>query len=120
MWISLLSMLAMGGMFLYMVRRARYAAAKKMALIPMGACAAEILCMGMLTPSLFPVLTVVLVALRLLILGCCVGAMRQDAALVRRHSRRVQAARRRAATCAVPVPGTDGARRSGDTCPHCA
>ena len=88
MWLSLASIAAMAIMFLYMVNKARFASTRRLALIPMAACGMEILAAGMLTPGLFPLLTAALVCLRAVILGCCVAAMRRDAAMARVRARR--------------------------------
>lgn len=99
MLLSTVHVLVMGGLFFYMVRRARYAAARRMALIPLAVCGVEMLASGLLSASLVPALTVLLCGLRGVIVLCCVAAMRRDAALARR---RRSAQRRAMAT--VPVP----------------
>ncbi|HIW74621.1 MAG TPA: hypothetical protein H9684_09875 [Firmicutes bacterium] len=118
MLLSLCSILAMTGMFLYMFNKAALARTRRMALLPLLCAVIEGIAAGALTPALFPALTAVLVALRLVILLCCAGAMRQDAAAVRRRAR---ALRRRAAAeraesivtlpVARPVPMTAEVRR---------
>ena len=88
MWLSIMSVIVMGAMFLYMVNKAKFAVTRRMALIPLGACVMEALATGLLTPLAFPILTLVLVTLRLIILTCCVGAIRQDAVMARNRVRR--------------------------------
>ena len=87
MILSLCSIAAMAGMFLYMFNKAKFARTRRMALLPLAGAVMEGIAAGALTPGLFPVLTAVLVVLRLTILLCCAGAMRQDAAMARRRSR---------------------------------
>ena len=115
MILSLCSILAMTGMFLYMFNKAVLTSTRKMALLPLlcavieGGAAGAVhgsLAAGALTPSLFPGLTAVLVVLRLAILLCCAGAMRRDAAAARRRerNRRRRAAEQRAeAMVTLPV-----------------
>ncbi len=106
MILSLCSILAMTGMFLYMFNKAVLTSTRKMALLPLLCAVIEGLAAGALTPSLFPGLTAVLVVLRLAILLCCAGAMRRDAAAARRRerNRRRRAAEQRAeAMVTLPV-----------------
>lgn len=94
MILSIVSVIAMGVMFVYMINKAQFARTRRMAFLPMACCGMEILATGILHPASFPALTVLLVALRLVILGCCIGAMHQDAVMVkRREIKRLKLAR---------------------------
>lgn len=97
MVLSLINVLLMGGMFVYMVARARFVTARRMALIPLGVCVVEMLMFGLFSVTLFPALTAVLTVLRAVIFGCCVQAMRRDARLCRAQARRRREAQRAAA-----------------------
>ncbi len=106
MILSLCSIVAMTGMFLYMFNKAVRISTRRMALLPLVCAVMEGIAAGALTPSLFPVLTAVLVVLRLAILLCCFGAMRQDAAVARRRARirrRKAAAERAESIVTLPV-----------------
>lgn len=92
MVLSLINILVMGAMFVYMVARAHFATARRMALIPLGVCVVEMVMFGALSVTLFPALTLLLTALRAVILLCCVQAMRRDARLCRAQARRQRAA----------------------------
>ncbi len=95
MVLSLISIAAMGGMFLYMWSRAKFAATRRVALVPLMTCGVEMFAAGLLSVTTFPVLTAVLVLLRLVILGCCVGAMHHDKVMAcRRETRKQQFVRR--------------------------
>ena len=93
MVLSMISAVLMGGMFLVMINKAKFARTRRMALIPLACAGMELLLTGVLTPGLFPVMTGVLIFLRVTILVCCVGALRQDTAMVKRRSRRLAALR---------------------------
>lgn len=92
MSISIISLLAMTGMFLWMFRRAKFASTRRMALLPLCCAGMEVMAAGMLTPGLFPLLTFLLIFLRITILLCCVGAMKRDAAMAVHRARRLRAA----------------------------
>lgn len=104
MILSLCSILAMTGMFLYMFNKAVLTSTRKMALLPLLCAVIEGLAAGALTPSLFPGLTAVLVVLRLAILLCCAGAMRRDAAAARRRERNRRRAAEQRAEAMVTLP----------------
>ena len=78
MLMSLLSIVLMVVTALYMLSKAHFAKTRRMAFIPLGCAAVEMLAAGMLTAGLFPVLTAVLILLRAVILVCCWFALRQD------------------------------------------
>ncbi len=98
MLLSIFTVVLMAGMFLWMINRAKLGRTRRMALIPLACAVIELLCAGVLTPSLFPVLTAVLVALRLIILACCIGALKADAA---QAARRARSMRKKRAAMAV-------------------
>ena len=124
MILSLCSIAAMAGLFLYMFNKAKFARTRRMALLPLAGGVMEGIAAGALTPGLFPVLTAVLVVLRLTILLCCAGAMRQDAAMACRRSRirrRMAAEMARESIVTLPVareiPSAGQSRRAAG---HCA
>lgn len=105
MLMSLFNVMVMGALFVYMVSKAKYATARRMALIPLCVCGVEMLVFGLLQAELFPALTAVLAVLRLVIALCCVKAMRRDAAIARQRARRARQQRREALhPVAMPVP----------------
>lgn len=124
MLLSLCSIVAMAGMFLYMFHKAKFARTRRMALLPLAGAVMEGIAAGALTPGLFPVLTAVLVILRLAILLCCAGALRQDAAMARRRSRirrRMAAEMAKEAIVTLPVArelpsAGQGRRRAAGRC----
>ena len=108
LWSSL-NVVAMTILFVYMVNRAKCAETRKLALVPLATAAVELLTAGLLRPGLYPALTAVLIAMRLVIIGCCVAALRRDATMARNRARRRARARRIAAVEAprlrvVPKP----------------
>lgn len=117
MILSIISVIAMGVMFVYMINKAKFARTRRMAFLPMACCGMEILATGILHPASFPLLTILLVSLRLVILGCCIGAMHQDAIMVRRReTNRMRSARMvRDNVTAFPVPPRELPRRR-NTC----
>lgn len=80
---NLLFALLMAGMFLYMLCRSKMSETRAFLWLPAGACLVELLTVGMLSVTHFPVLTAVLVVLRLSLFGLCVVVMKRDAALAR-------------------------------------
>lgn len=126
MVVSILSIAAMGGMFVYMWCKAKFGVTRRVALVPLMTCGVEMLAAGLLSAITFPALTAILVALRLVILGCCVGAMHHDKVLAnRRETRRQQFQRQlrcaQHTLTAVPsrrqAPRAGGALRRGvETC----
>ena len=124
MLLSLCSIVAMAGMFFYMFHKAKFARTRRMALLPLAGAVMEGIAAGALTPGLFPVLTAALVVLRLAILLCCAGAMRQDAAMARRRSRirrRMAAEMAKEAIVTLPVArelpsAGQGRRRAAGRC----
>ncbi|MCI8554326.1 MAG: hypothetical protein HFJ80_05205 [Clostridiales bacterium] len=93
MIISILSLIAMAGMALYMLLHARYAVTRKVAAVPLAVCVMELMVFGVTAPVGFPVLTMLLIAMKTLILLCCAGAMRRDMMQARRRERRMAALR---------------------------
>lgn len=88
MWGNLVSVLVMGMTFLYMLNKAHFAQTRRLALVPLGFCAVDMLCAGAVAFGAFPVITAMLIALRLTVLLCCAAAMRRDAIAARRAARR--------------------------------
>lgn len=108
MILNVLTVAVMGGLFVYMMRKSVLASTRQLAFVPLGVCAVEMFATGLLHPVSFPVLTVLLIVLRLVIAGCCVLAIRRDAAYARRRTRKNNAVRaelRRELVHALPVCG---------------
>lgn len=104
MLMSLLSIVLMVVTALYMLSKAHFAKTRRMAFIPLGCAAVEMLAAGMLTAGLFPVLTAVLILLRAVILVCCWFALRQDF-LAHDRRRQREAARNLSPARCNPVCG---------------
>ena len=97
MWESLISILMMGATFLYMINKAHFAQTRRVALVPLGFCAVDMLCAGTVPFGTYPVIAIMLVILRLTVLLCCAGAMHKDTVAARRaaHRKRPQLSVRR-------------------------
>ena len=78
MWESLVSILVMGFAFLYMINKAHFAQTRRVALVPLGFCAVDLLCAGAVPFGTYPVVSLLLMVLRLAVLLCCAGAMHKD------------------------------------------
>lgn len=104
--LSMISMVAMAAMAVYVYFSAHFASTRQMALVPLMACGMELLAMGLLSAQ-FVLVTVLLCALRVGILLCCVAELRRDRARQRRRQRqRASLARQMACTdplCEVPA-----------------
>mgnify|MGYP006910816163 CR=1 FL=1 len=92
---NLVTILIMGMTFLYMMTKAQYAETRRVALIPLGVCAAvpvgrtvEMLLFGLHQGGGAFIVTLLLWVSRAAILVCCAGAMRRDAARAQRRQRR--------------------------------
>lgn len=111
---SLIHIMLLGGMFLFMLNKAQGKAARRLTLIPLTMCVMEIVLMGVLDVSMYPVLTAILMLTRATVLMCCVLAMRADAAAARARGRSRQRA------CAA-ITRLDAVRSAGGTfTSHCA
>lgn len=88
MLLSLLSAVSMAAMFVYMVCCAKMPETRRLLWLPAAGCVVELLAAGMLSVTRFPLMTALLVLLRLALLGCCAAAMRRDAAMARARQRR--------------------------------
>lgn len=124
MWWNTVQMILLIGTFLYMVNKARSAQAKKLTVLPLAMAMIEILVGGVLNPGEFVILSVILMAARLTVIGCCVAVIRRDEAAARarrRQKARAAAAVQRQALVAgrpvgVPVgipAGMNGSRTGG-------
>ena len=85
---NLVTILIMGMTFLYMMTKAQYAETRRVALIPLGVCAVEMLLFGLHQGGGAFIVTLLLWVSRAAILVCCAGAMRRDAARAQRRQRR--------------------------------
>lgn len=106
MILSLISALVLGSIALTMLFKAHQAKTCRIALLPLGAAAMDMLTAGYLTPSAFPGLTIVLVVLRLVLAGCCVILLRRDIEKAKQEARREKLARRLQARTLQPMPPT--------------
>jgi len=84
---NLVTILIMGMTFLYMMTKAQYAEPRRVALIPLGVCAVEMLLFGLHQGGGAFIVTLLLWVSRAAILVCCAGAMRRDAARAQRRQR---------------------------------
>ena len=113
LWSSL-NVVVMTILFMYMVNKAKCAETRKLALVPLATAAVELLAAGLLRPGLYPALTALLIAMRLVIIGCCVAALRRDAAMAKSRARRRARARRAAVEAprlrVVPKPPQSAGR----------
>lgn len=106
MLLSVISALFMCGIAVTMLLRAHQAKTCRVALLPMAAACMEFLTAGYLTPSAFPWLTVLLIALRLTLASCCLIILRRDVAIAKQAERRKKLARRiKARTVEPMLPG---------------
>lgn len=96
MILSLISIVLLGGMFLYMFNKSQEREVRRLSLLPLLMCVMEILLMGVLEAVRHPLLTAVLILMRATVLTCCALTMRADvSARCRGRSRRRAAARSR-------------------------
>jgi len=87
--------LLMAGMFVYMLVRAKMPETRQLLWLPVATCAVELMTAGLLSVTKFPVVTLLLMGLRLSLFGFCVLVMKRDAALARaRRQKRAQLKRR--------------------------
>ncbi len=92
---NMLFALLMAGMFLHMLLRAKMPETRQFLWLPLCTCAVELMTAGVLSVAKFPVVTLLLMALRLSLFGFCVLVMKRDAALARaRRQKRAQLKRR--------------------------
>ena len=82
--LSIVSAVVFCGMAFWMYFGAHFASTRRMAAVPLAACGVELLTVGMFT-TFFPVVTAMLIALRAVLVLCCLGEMNRDAV---RHQRR--------------------------------
>lgn len=102
MLLSMISAAALGFMAVHMLRKATLASTRRVALVAAAMFLIEVAATGLLSVTQFPVLTAILVAMRLTVLLCCVKALRRDAAIARAKARkrRVAAPERAMPLCA--------------------
>ena len=86
------------GLAFWMYFGAHFASTRRMAAVPLAACAVELLTVGLFTTS-FAVVTALLIACRVAMVLCCLGEMNRDAVRYqRRRNRRASLARQMAYT----------------------
>ncbi len=87
--------LLMAGTFVYMLLRAKMPQTRQLLWLPACTCAVELMTAGLLSVAKFPVVTMLLMMLRLSLFGFCVLVMKRDTALARaRRQKRAQLKRR--------------------------
>ena len=87
--------LLMAGMFVFMLVRAKMPETRQLLWLPAATCAVELMTTGLLSVTKFPMITLLLMALRVSLFGFCVLVMKRDAALARaRRQKRAQLKRR--------------------------
>ena len=91
MMMNLMFAALFAGMALYMVCRAHFERTRRVAYVMGGACVVELMTVGLLSLTAYPVLTAILVVARLALLGCGVTAVRADRAAARRRAERRRA-----------------------------
>ena len=112
--LNMLFALLMAGTFVYMLIRAKMPETRELLWLPAAVCGVELMTAGFLSVTKFPVIAVLLLALRLSLLGFCVLVMKRDAALARaRRQKRAQLKRRLHAAlnppCEIPAGSTTAA-----------
>ena len=103
LWSSL-NVVVMTILFMYMVNKAKCAETRKLALVPLATAAVELLAAGLLRPGLYPALTALLIAMRLVIIGCCVAALRRDAAMAKSRQKKLDKIERMAPPTGLTKP----------------
>lgn len=101
---SVMTILGMGGLFLWMWNKGCLASTRRMAFLPLSVCAIEVFTFGLLQ-TVFPVVTALLWLTRVLLFGCCVRKLQLDRRAARRR------AARRAVACPVSPCGRSDVRR---------
>ena len=91
------------GVSLYMICRAHFERTRRVAYVLCGACVAELLTVGLLSLTAYPVLSAILVAARLALLGCGLAADRADQAAARRRTERRRAFARKLLCAEYPL-----------------
>lgn len=93
---SVITILGMGGLFLWIWNKGCLASTRRMALLPLAVCAIEVFTFGLIQ-TVFPFVAALLWLSRLLLAFCCIRKLCLDRRTARRR------AERRAAVCsAVP------------------
>ena len=82
---SVMTILGMGGLFLWMWNKGCLASTRRMAMLPLAVCAIEVFTFGLLQ-TVFPVITALLWAARLMLFACCVKKMQLDRRAARRRA----------------------------------
>ena len=116
---SMLHVVGMGILFVYTLGRAKRAETRRLALVPLGVIAVELTVAGMLSASLYPVLTGILAVTRLVIAGCCVAAVRRDAAMAKAQAR-MRARRQRRASAQLRALQAQPSASVPSRFPRCA
>ncbi len=101
---SVMTILGMGGLFLWMWNKGCLASTRRMALLPLAVCAIEVFTFG-LVQTVFPLAAALLWLSRLSLAACCIRKMRLDRRTARRR------AGKRAAICSAVPCGRESAYR---------
>ena len=91
---SVMTILGMGGLFLWMWNKGCLASTRRMALLPLTVCAIEVFTFGLIQ-TVFPLVAALLWLSRLLLAFCCIRKLRLDRRAARRR------AGKRAAACSA-------------------
>ncbi len=91
---SVVAATVFGAVSLYMMTAAKYTVTRRMVWIPLSMSLMELAMCGVLVMGEYLVLTMILMACRVTVLGCCALSMKRDAAMARNHRRRREVWRR--------------------------
>lgn len=94
MLFNLCAAAVLGAVALYMTGKTAYKTARRMAWVPAAMALMELALCGALDVAAYPVLTAVLMVCRVTVLGCCLLALKKDAAAIRNRRRRREVCRR--------------------------
>lgn len=84
---NLFNIFLMSATFLYVFNKAHYAQTRLVALVPLAMVLVDVCSVSANSLSV-PALAIILAALRLLVMGCCFAALRQDRITARAQARR--------------------------------
>lgn len=87
MFLNIFHITIMAITFLYMFNKAQFTQTRLVALVPLGMMLVDV-CSARADFLAVPALALLMAALRLTVLVCCVGAMRQDRRMARARDRR--------------------------------
>lgn len=115
---TILSIAVMFLLSFYTLKKARFAETRKVACVPLAIGLVDILTIGLLHPERYLILTFLLAAMRLVVIGCCVAALRRDTLRAKQKARRRISQRRKSIVELAIQPGAENGRLSSS--PRCA